>query len=298
MRTLLAVLVCTPALAQTGTLDQVSPALNAWFNASASSLLWQQQVRAGLSGQLEGFEMTFTGPIGGHADLVLRIGDGWNTGAAVWSGGYTKNSGTEESPFFDVTSAGINLLAGDTFVIEIVGDDTGMNLRGSYEDPQITPPQYPEELFLNGPPCYADCGWRLAFRTWMGDGSSNYCTSTSNSTGAPAVMSFSGSRSIAANDLVLVAGPVPNQPGLFIQGLTQANVPLGPGTLCVATPFNRLQFAFGVGNVMTYAVDYPAMQSPFQITAGATWHFQCWYRDPSVGPGYNLSDGLSLTFAP
>ena len=34
----------------------------------------------------------------------------------------------------------------------------------------------------------------------------------------------------------------------------------------------------------------------WQIAAGSTWHFQCWYRDPGVGPGYNLSDGLTLVF--
>ena len=26
---------------------------------------------------------------------------------------------------------------------------------------------YAEELFLDGPGCYLDCGWRIGFRTWM-----------------------------------------------------------------------------------------------------------------------------------
>ena len=36
-----------------------------------------------------------------------------------------------------------------------------------------------------------------------------------------------------------------------------------------------------------------------QIQAGATWNFQAWYRDPAGGPsGFNLSDGLGITFCP
>ena len=36
------------------------------------------------------------------------------------------------------------------------------------------------------------------------------------------------------------------------------------------------------------------------ITAGSTWYFQAWYRDPS-GPctqGANLTNGLGITFTP
>jgi len=52
---------------------------------------------------------------------------------------------------------------GDTFVWEVQGDGSGVNGRGSYIAPPGTP-LYPESLYLNGPPCYADCGWRLGFR--------------------------------------------------------------------------------------------------------------------------------------
>ena len=35
------------------------------------------------------------------------------------------------------------------------------------------------------------------------------------------------------------------------------------------------------------------------ITAGSTWNFQFWYRDPQGGPnGFNLSDGMRVTFCP
>jgi hypothetical protein len=33
------------------------------------------------------------------------------------------------------------------------------------------------------------------------------------------------------------------------------------------------------------------------ITAGSTWNFQAWYRDPVAGgSNYDLSNGLSVTF--
>ena len=42
----------------------------------------------------------------------------------------------------------------------------------------------------------------------------------------------------------------------------------------------------------------PASAGSGQITPDSTWNFQLWYRDP-MGPGgtgFNLSDGLSVTF--
>jgi hypothetical protein len=36
-----------------------------------------------------------------------------------------------------------------------------------------------------------------------------------------------------------------------------------------------------------------------QITAGSTWNFQFWFRDPVAGgASFNLSDGLGVTFCP
>ena len=36
-----------------------------------------------------------------------------------------------------------------------------------------------------------------------------------------------------------------------------------------------------------------------QITAGSTWNFSAWFRDPAAGGAFfNLSDGLEVTFGP
>ncbi len=125
-----------------------------------------------------------------------------------------------------------------------------------------------------------------------------YCTAGLNSTGAPAAISASGSASVAANDLLLSAEPVPNQPGIFFYGPQQTSVPFGNGTLCIAGQIGRLDVVNATGNVMTFLLDNTSPPSAAtQITAGSTWNFQAWFRDPAAGGAFfDLSDGLSVVF--
>lgn len=162
----------------TGTLDQVSPFASeavyppqqgAWFNGDANFLIWQTEVRAGMSGLLEGFEIECSGNPGASIDLRIRLGGGWNTNAAVWTGNYTKSTSSTEIGWLDTSSAGINLSAGQLFVIEWQGTGTGLGITGTYVPPPGTP-AYPELIYLLGPGCYADCGWRIGFHTYMGGG--------------------------------------------------------------------------------------------------------------------------------
>jgi len=157
----------SPALlAQTGTLDQSSLFGNAWFNGGTNVLVWQAEVNCGLPGVLEGFELEIMGSAGATLDVAIKVGAGWNTGAVAWSGTLTSvGTGTWERVFANTTSANISLNTGTLYVIEMVGN-TGMGIRGEYVAPPGTPP-YPEELYLNGPGCFADCGWRIGFNTWM-----------------------------------------------------------------------------------------------------------------------------------
>jgi hypothetical protein len=50
--------------------------------------------------------------------------------------------------------------------------------------------------------------------------------------------------------------------------------------------------------VLSHALDFgnpPALSG--QITAGSTWHFQAWFRDPGAGGAFfDLSNGLTITF--
>jgi len=135
---------------------------------------------------------------------------------------------------------------------------------------------------------------------------SNYCGTSPNSNGAGAIMGFLGSTSVSANDFVLAVSGAPfHKPGLFFYGAAQAQVPLGNGTLCVAGGgigifrLNPPVVTDAVGNVQR-PLDMtapPANAGAGMIQPGDVWNFQFWYRDPSAGPaGFNLSDGLSVTF--
>jgi hypothetical protein len=133
----------------------------------------------------------------------------------------------------------------------------------------------------------------------------NYCSSTANSTGNAASMSASGSGSIAAEDLTLFAEDLAaNQNGLFFYGPNQASAPFGNGLRCIAggaSGIGRLPIVnSGSSGVLTHAVDYDTPPSAStQITAGSTWNFQAWFRDPAAGGAFfDLSDGLEVTFVP
>ena len=63
------------ALAQSGTIDQVSPGGTAGFNRDAASLIWQQQIRAGAAGKLEGIAIiASSGGAGAQVNVRIRKG--------------------------------------------------------------------------------------------------------------------------------------------------------------------------------------------------------------------------------
>ncbi|MDP6410798.1 MAG: SUMF1/EgtB/PvdO family nonheme iron enzyme [Planctomycetota bacterium] len=135
------------------------------------------------------------------------------------------------------------------------------------------------------------------------DPGSSYCTAGVNSTGVGALMSASGTADVPLNDLVLQAEFLPpNRVGLFFQGAGQTSRPMGNGTLCVA-PGDVGMFRLGAilptgSGAMSLAVDYEAQTVPeARITAGSTWYFQAWYRDPNAGgANFNLTDGYEIRF--
>jgi hypothetical protein len=127
----------------------------------------------------------------------------------------------------------------------------------------------------------------------------NYCSPSNNSTGAPALMGYNGNTTIWSNNLVLTAGPVPQQPGLFFYGPNSSNVPFGNGTRCVGGSLVRLPVSVASGGQMTSSIDYDTLPGAGQIVSGDTKYFQAWYRDPAAGGSfYNLSDGMSVQFCP
>jgi len=130
----------------------------------------------------------------------------------------------------------------------------------------------------------------------------SYCPLTANSAGAGTVMSATGTNSIAANDLVIVASNGPAaQPGVFFYGPAQIQVPFGEGNRCVGGAVIRLwPPSASAAGVNSRAVDYTSgaiAGGASPILVGSTMNFQYWHRDPAGGPsGFNLSDALEILF--
>lgn len=128
-----------------------------------------------------------------------------------------------------------------------------------------------------------------------------YCDSDANSSGSPALISASGSSSIAANDLVLTASNLPlGTYGLFFLGTQQASQPLGNGTLCVGGALRRFPTFGPTGSSVVQQVASAVLGTPgLAVQPGATLRFQCWFRDTAVpGAGVDLSDAYQVTFVP
>ena len=139
----------------------------------------------------------------------------------------------------------------------------------------------------------------------------SYCVANDNDTGGPALITATGSASIGANDLVLQCGPVAaGQPGIFFYSDTQSanpmGLPFGEGRRCAVGSLVRLLppvFPDAVGNLIR-PVDYNSLPSGATIIAGNVFNFQGWYRDTGdnnndgTASGFNLSDGLQITFTP
>lgn len=124
-----------------------------------------------------------------------------------------------------------------------------------------------------------------------------YCDATPNSSGHPAHVQAHGSASVAANDLVLVAAPVPNELGLFFWGPDQNQVPFGNGFLCASGAFTvRIDpVELAQGNLARRRVDLPING----IFGPGERNFQYWFRDPLAGgASFNLSNGVNVSFVP
>lgn len=128
----------------------------------------------------------------------------------------------------------------------------------------------------------------------------NYCSTSPNSFDPNgAIMGWSGSTHVADNNFTLIASGVPpNANGLFYYGHNQTLAAFGNGFRCVGSPVFRL--AITPANVFgdtIFQLNFPALPGP--INGGEVWNFQLWYRNPAGGgAGFNLSDGLQVTFCP
>ncbi len=132
-----------------------------------------------------------------------------------------------------------------------------------------------------------------------------------HSLGYGAILSAGGSSSVASDVLRIEARWLPpNKPGiLFMGGAYGAPTPFGDGGMCVQPGAAGLfrftppqssgaqgAMSWGPGLIASTAANPPAGQ----ISAGQSWYFQTWFRDPDgpCGQTYNLSSALRIAFTP
>jgi hypothetical protein len=287
-------------MAQSGTVDQVCLAgSNQVASMPGSTLVHvsQQEVRAGMAGRLNGFGLYVGGLEGVTVPLRLRAGGVWSTSPVLWETVYTIPGGNLfDMVYFDVSSADIQLAVGSPFVIEIeLLGECGLRMSSSQ------PPCYPHEFYIDGAPYAGSTPSRFQFKTWMDVPAAgvNYCDSVFNSLSAESRIWASGSSSVAANDLTVLAGPMPYTIGLLYYGNAQTQVPFGNGFRCVAGQTQRLSPAGAPScGILSRTIDWNA-QPAFLAQPGTTLYFQSWFRDPFGGNfGFNLSDGYAIQLLP
>lgn len=162
------------AQAQTGTIDQSSPhhggANGAQFNAVVDFLIWQQQIRPAMTGQLEGIRITtFSSTPDATFRIAIRDGAANSINPVLFEATVTHPiGGQSHTQFIDMQSANYTQTSGEPFVMEVNGLSNGGNdpwIYGSYIAPGTGDPLYPEPLFLNGAEFVE--GWKLGFDTFV-----------------------------------------------------------------------------------------------------------------------------------
>lgn len=136
-------------------------------------------------------------------------------------------------------------------------------------------------------------------------GVESFCSTAPNSFSAGATISATGDASIAANNIKLtVNDAVPGSFGLFFYGPTQIQTAFGDGFRCAGGMTSRIpgNLQANSAGAVTRSLDLnapPANMGTGLIEIGSTANFQFWFRDvPAGGAGFNLTDGVSVTFCP
>ncbi|MEM6671786.1 MAG: right-handed parallel beta-helix repeat-containing protein [Planctomycetota bacterium] len=109
-------------------------------------------------------------------------------------------------------------------------------------------------------------------------------------------MTFDGSASLSAADLVLVARRLPSTTsGVFATGTERAVLPAGDGILCIGGSLQRLGVVSSdTSGAASLAVDLGALA----VVPGERRSFQLWFRDAGGPAGFDLTDALEIEAAP
>jgi hypothetical protein len=146
----------------------------------------------------------------------------------------------------------------------------------------------------------------------FGDGSGTACPcgneggageGCANDTGNGAVLSASGTASVAADDLVLSATNLTSGPGLFFQGNNAVNSgngnSFGDGLRCAGFNVVRLEVQFSNAANGFTADSTISISTRGGVSVGQTKRYQFWYRDSGGSPchsQFNLTNGYEITW--
>lgn len=133
-----------------------------------------------------------------------------------------------------------------------------------------------------------------------------YCTPKLNSLTCEPRIEFTGSASLAANDLQITCiKAINNKTGILFWGNARAAIPFQGGFLCVQPPTSRTAPQPSKGNPPpndcsgTYGFHWSqAYSASVGVAAGDTINAQYWMRDPASPSTTGLSDGIEVTFCP
>jgi len=137
--------------AATPILDQANDDLSVVAFNGNNILTWQQEVIVGTDGLLSQIDLNFRDS--GTANIALNIGSGWQSDLHDYAMTFDALNGWNS---IDVSSAGLNLSAGDSFMIVFEG---APNFAGSNDS------AYYGSLYLRGD-AYRDT-YDINFRTYM-----------------------------------------------------------------------------------------------------------------------------------
>jgi hypothetical protein len=130
-----------------------------------------------------------------------------------------------------------------------------------------------------------------------------------NSTGGGAALAIgAGGTSLAADNLILKATGLPKfELAALVIGVQTASFPFGNGLSCISTRSMQIyphtqanivgETTFGLDLVQDAFLHFQPWRT---ITAGQTWHFQTWYRDPkgTCSAGHSMTNALAISFEP
>ncbi len=204
-------------------------------------------------------------------------------------GSGTNDAVSTLAEYDDGTGSGTLLLAGGTFASVIDSNDSYLGRWGGCA-----------EDALGDAYCFGDGGGTPCPCSNAG-GPGEGCA---NGSGRGARLWASGSARVSTGELRLRgAGLVAGQAGLYLQGNNATNggagVVFGDGLRCAGGGVVRLQVR--IANALGLSLTSLDVAARGGVAPGDTRTYQIWYRDVFTSPcgsGFNLSNGLALTWSP